>query len=168
MMPVQSSEAVLCRMVDGRSMIIIISGATTKSYTLETAVIGTAGLEMSDRNLKLIEMLECDEERSDLMLAEVGVAKPRPRCCAVLCLVCGCALGESYTYHRHKKLHDGEVRVCEGCNGAFADKYFYNAHKGKCYHYCPFKNSQRACMFKAKDEVTVKKHLKRKHYFEKL
>ena len=164
--PVPRTETLLARMSDGRSMIIMIH-TDVKIYTLERKVIQTAGLMTRGPNLQLIEMVENDVERCDLMFAEVGVTKPR--LVTVLCRVCGSLLSETYSFKRHIVLHENDgVIVCSDCGGAFRDRYFYTHHLSKCFFFCPFVNSARSCQFKDKNEASVKNHVRGKHSFDKL
>lgn len=168
MTPVLSSAALLARMVDGRSMIITMFAPIAQSYTLERAVIGTAGLmSKTGFNVRLIELLECDGERSDVMLAAVGVTKPRPRLLKVLCCVCGSLLSGPNSYKKHRVLHESDVIVCGGCSCAFKDRFYYKLHRVKCYKICPFKMSDVACKFKAKTNEVIVKHMEKNHRFDR-
>ena len=166
MIPVLNTDVLLARMVDGQSVIIDLFGDTNHIYTLERAVIGTAGLAMVGRNLQLLELVERDGESSDVMLAEVGITKPRPKLVNVLCRVCGSLLAGSHSFSRHRELHDGEVIACTECGAAFADHYFYRRHRVNCRHVCPFLNSSTKCQFKAQSSDKIKRHMWKKHRFD--
>ena len=158
-----TSQALLARMVDGRSLVITMFGRSAKSYTLEKAVIETAGLETKGLNLRLLELVNYDDERSDVMCAEVGATKPRPRLVGVLCSKCGSLLAGPHSYTRHRVLHDGDMIVCNDCHGAFGDKFYYRTHLNNCYFICPF-----VCQFRAKSAKDVKKHMMCKHRYDKI
>lgn len=164
-----SSPAAVGELEDGRTTVLVMNEEKGGSlYTLDPSVTRVAGLEVSGGNLLHIEMKTKDTQ-TDIILAEIGISKPRPKLLGVQCLDCGSIFRKHFSLTRHMKLHEvTDPLVCKECLAVFKDKFYYNAHRATCLFYCPFRKSSRSCTFKSKSKIKVKAHMKKQHRYDSI